>query len=229
MFWLKSQKWTREFLFIGSSSVWDHTQYCVRDTLTSCLGALVLMLQSILRRSSSLPQRLPSSARQCRTAWTGGGRVQAFILWQSVVVFEHYPPAPRVVGGPPEFPPLRQQACSVSMCPRCMGFRGGFVFPWIGTWTRRGTVVVPGSSAAGAAWYCADDLGPVGAQPLGIRWSGRGLCAGLFVGFSSAGCQNMIGRASGWHLVKRFSPTCVLGAHAQGPVEGPSFHLGSGE
>ena len=60
---------------------------------------------------------MPSSAKLSRTAWTRGDRAQAFLLWQCVVVFENYCPAPLVAGTPLGFPPLRQQ--------RCIGLRGG--------------------------------------------------------------------------------------------------------
>ena len=126
------------------------THHCrVRDTRLSCLGALALMWQFILRRSSFPPLPMPSSAKQCRTAWTGGTVFKRYSVAECRGVRALPSRAKGVWRAHRISAPTSTGLFHVSV-PRCMSFRGSFVFPWIGTWTRRGTVVVPGSSAAQA-------------------------------------------------------------------------------
>ena len=73
--------------------------------------------------------------RQVDALLARGDRAGALRLWGSVVLFEHMPPSTRLGDGPTGFP---------CVCPRCDQGRGGFVFPWVGIWKRRGTTVPPG-------------------------------------------------------------------------------------
>ena len=216
MFWLKSQKWTGEFLFLGSSSVWDHTSSRVSDTRASCLGAPGSMLPFTLRRSFSLPRPSPSSARQYRTAWTGEtvfkrssfGRAswclnithQLLVWWGDHRNSHHFANRPVPFRCAPVVWDFEGASCFMDWYLDTPGYGGG-----------SGQLC----ASLGAAWDRADDLGPFGAQSLGTFRSGRGLCAQLFVGL-----QTMIGRANGWRLVRRSSPTCVLGGSCTGACGG---------
>ena len=82
--------------------------------------------------------------RQVDALLARGDRAGALRHWSSVVLFEHMPPSSRPGDGPAGFPPMRISICPKSVCPRCDQGRGGFVFPWVGIWNRRGTIVPPG-------------------------------------------------------------------------------------
>ena len=82
--------------------------------------------------------------RQVDALLARGDRAGALRLWSSVVLFEHMPPSSRAGDGPVGFPPMRISVCPKSACPRCDQGRGGYVFPWVGIWNRRGTIVPPG-------------------------------------------------------------------------------------
>ena len=84
------------------------------------------------------------------------GRVDdARELWGSVVEIVHkpFPMAPLVQ--PPGLPLLRQMPCTLEGCQRCRDGRGGFNFPWIGTWTRR-ACIAEGESNPASAWERLD-------------------------------------------------------------------------
>ena len=70
-----------------------------------------------------------------------GQRDAALELWCSAVEVVHMPPPPGNILQVPGFPPMLQVGCSEANCRRCAEQRGGFKFPWIGSWTRRGTLV----------------------------------------------------------------------------------------
>ena len=72
-------------------------------------------------------------------------------LCRSVVEIQHLPITVGLERTQPGMQPVAQAVCCQDPCQRCSENRGGFRFPWVGTWTRRGTIVVPGSSAA-EAW-----------------------------------------------------------------------------
>ena len=81
-----------------------------------------------------------------------GVATQARVLWESVVEIRHAGSVPMaVVGGFPELPELRWAPCTTVDCRRCAERRGGFQFPWLGFWCRRGVVVAVGTNPA-QAW-----------------------------------------------------------------------------
>ena len=82
--------------------------------------------------------------RQVDALLARGDRAGAMRLWSSVVLFEHTPPSSRPGDGPAGFPPMRISVCPKSARPRCDQGRGGYVFPWVGIWNRRGTIVPSG-------------------------------------------------------------------------------------
>lgn len=75
----------------------------------------------------------------------------ALALWCSVVEIVHLPPPPGNILEIPGFPPMLRIGCADTECRRCAEQRGGFRFPWIGCWTRRGTLVRPEATPA-EAW-----------------------------------------------------------------------------
>eukprot|EP00438_Fugacium_kawagutii_P021873 Skav233042 [mRNA] locus=scaffold909:1189508:1199209:- [translate_table: standard] len=76
---------------------------------------------------------------------------EAFRCWVSVVEIIHAPWVSPSLGEFDELPPLRRAACGEFPCDRCATRRGGFKFPWIGTWTSRG-VFVPHGANPMEAW-----------------------------------------------------------------------------
>lgn len=79
-----------------------------------------------------------------------GKREEALELWQSVVEVVHFPPPPGNVLQASGLPPMLQIGCADPTCRRCLEQRGGFRFPCLGVWTRRGTLVRTGASPADA-------------------------------------------------------------------------------
>ena len=61
------------------------------------------------------------------------------------------PTPPRSLPGPEGFPRLRTSVCARRQCNRCDARQGGFFFPWLCIWTRRGTAVTDGFTV-GQAW-----------------------------------------------------------------------------
>ena len=92
------------------------------------VGAHVAMFTAteVLSAAAFLEFRPQVDALLAQGGWAGALR-----LWSSVVMFEHMPPSTRPGDGP-------------SVCPRCDQGRGGYLFPWIGIWNHRGTVVPSG-------------------------------------------------------------------------------------
>lgn len=82
---------------------------------------------------------------------------EALRLWASVVEFQHMPPTTALDATAPGMPPLRQAACVNQPCLRCEEHRGGFQFPWIGPWTSKGVLVVPGATVE-EAWRRREEL-----------------------------------------------------------------------
>eukprot|EP00434_Breviolum_minutum_P003606 symbB.v1.2.003175.t1/scaffold173.1/size339812/18 len=82
---------------------------------------------------------------------------KALQLWASVVEFQHMPPTTALDATATGMPPLRQAACVNQPCARCEEKRGGFQFPWIGPWTSKGVLVVPGATVEGA-WRRREEL-----------------------------------------------------------------------
>eukprot|EP00438_Fugacium_kawagutii_P003624 Skav224194 [mRNA] locus=scaffold939:277414:285540:+ [translate_table: standard] len=76
---------------------------------------------------------------------------EAFRCWVSVVEIFHAPWTSPSLGEFDELPPLRRAACGEFPCDRCATRRGGFKFPWLGTWTSRG-VLVPHGANPMEAW-----------------------------------------------------------------------------
>eukprot|EP00438_Fugacium_kawagutii_P021829 Skav232620 [mRNA] locus=scaffold1260:106753:110214:+ [translate_table: standard] len=76
---------------------------------------------------------------------------EAFRCWVSVVEIFHAPWQAPSLGEFDELPPLRRAACGEFPCDRCATRRGGFKFPWLGTWTSRG-VLVPHGANPMQAW-----------------------------------------------------------------------------
>eukprot|EP00434_Breviolum_minutum_P034367 symbB.v1.2.030416.t1/scaffold3426.1/size60583/1 len=80
-----------------------------------------------------------------------GNEADAKELWLSAVEILHKPwflaPTTKPIG----LPPLRVAPCMAEPCTRCDQSRGGFQFPWLGSWTRRACMPVPGSESD-AAW-----------------------------------------------------------------------------
>ena len=82
--------------------------------------------------------------RQVDALLVWGERAGALRLWGSVVLFEHMPPSTRPGDGPAGFPSMRISVFPKSVRPRCDQGRGGYAFPWVGIWNRRGTIVPSG-------------------------------------------------------------------------------------
>ena len=91
-------------------------------------------------------------------------REEAMELWQSVVEVVHFPPPPGNVLEAPGFRPMLQIGCADPECRRCLKKRGGFRFPWLGVWTRPGTLVRTGlferthgviTAKAKGRWTCS--------------------------------------------------------------------------
>ena len=80
-----------------------------------------------------------------------GNEADAKELWLSAVEILHKPWFLASTTKPNGLPPLRVAPCMAEPCPRCDQSRGGFQFPWLGSWTRRACMPVPGSEPD-AAW-----------------------------------------------------------------------------
>ena len=94
----------------------------------------------VLSAAAFLEFRRQVDALLAQGDWAGALR-----LWSSVVIFEHMPPTTRPGTGREGFPLCGlPYVPRVSVCPCCDQGRGGYVFPWIGIWNRRGTVVASG-------------------------------------------------------------------------------------
>ena len=80
-----------------------------------------------------------------------GNQAGAEGLWLSAVEILHKPWFLAPTAKPSGLPPLRFAPCMAVPCTRCDQGRGGFQFPWLGSWTRRACMPVPGSEPD-AAW-----------------------------------------------------------------------------
>ena len=80
---------------------------------------------------------------------------EVLLHWCHALEIQHLPPHfDRMPELPGVLPPVRVAACVAANCARCEAGRGGFQFPWIGTFTRRDVLVeagippqVPGQAA----------------------------------------------------------------------------------
>ena len=80
-----------------------------------------------------------------------GQRELALQLWGSVVEIKHLPIGEPTLAQVQGMPPMRWTVCCQAECVRCEHHRGGYQFPWIGIWTKPGTLVQHGASAV-EAW-----------------------------------------------------------------------------
>ena len=70
---------------------------------------------------------------------------EVLLHWCRAVEIQHFPPHfDRMPELPGVLPPVRVAACVAANCARCEAGRGGFQFPWIGTFTRRDVLVEAG-------------------------------------------------------------------------------------
>ena len=70
---------------------------------------------------------------------------EVLLHWCHAVEIQHFPPHfDRIPELPGVLPPVRVAACVAANCARCEAGRGGFQFPWIGTFTRRDVLVESG-------------------------------------------------------------------------------------
>ena len=70
---------------------------------------------------------------------------EVLLHWCHAVEIQHFPPHfDRMPELPGVLPPVRVAACVAANCARCEAGRGGFQFPWIGTFTRRDVLVEAG-------------------------------------------------------------------------------------
>ena len=75
-----------------------------------------------------------------------GRRAAALQLWDSVCEIVHLgSPCSTFVLQVQGMPPLLQVPCCNENCRRCEEHRGGFQFPWLGTWSRRAVLVQSGA------------------------------------------------------------------------------------
>ena len=75
-----------------------------------------------------------------------GRRAAALQLWDSVCEIVHLgSPCSTSVLQVQGMPPLLQVPCCNENCRRCEEHRGGFQFPWLGTWSRRAVLVQSGT------------------------------------------------------------------------------------
>ena len=81
-----------------------------------------------------------------------GERDQAVRLWRAVVVVVHLPPTEASEFRIHSLGSLREVPCMVEGCARCTEMRGGFQFPWLGTWTKRAVLVQAEVGPEEAAW-----------------------------------------------------------------------------
>ncbi len=90
-----------------------------------------------------------------RTLVESGQEAAARALWAAVVEVRHLPPPEDEPLQFPSLGPLTVSVCTSPECRRCDEYRGGFQFPWIGRWTRSGTLVHEGVNPQ-AAWEALD-------------------------------------------------------------------------
>ena len=70
---------------------------------------------------------------------------EVLLHWCHAVEIQYFPPHfDRMPELPGVLPPVRVAACVAANCARCEAGRGGFQFPWIGTFTRRDVLVEAG-------------------------------------------------------------------------------------
>ena len=70
---------------------------------------------------------------------------EVLLHWCHAVEIQHFPPHfDRMPELPGVLPPVRVAACVAANCARCEAGRGGFQFPWVGTFTRRDVLVEAG-------------------------------------------------------------------------------------
>ncbi|CAE7745577.1 clpC [Symbiodinium sp. CCMP2592] len=99
------------------------------------------------------PAALLEFRARLRELVEAGQSYEAALLWGSVLEVQHYPPPPRglLEGLPPGVPPIRTVPCVEVGCARCREGRGGFRFPFVGTYARR-SIVVSAATSPARAW-----------------------------------------------------------------------------
>lgn len=102
-----------------------------------------------------------------------GKELEITRLCKSVVEIQHVPIAVGLERTSAGMPPILQAVCCSNPCQRCLEGKGGFRFPWVGTWTRRGTIVVPGSSASEAWDRCSRVEGTLDLLELEMLGDGK--------------------------------------------------------
>ena len=101
-----------------------------------------------------------------------GQEAAAHGLWSDVVEVRHLPPPEDEPLQFPRLGPLTASVCTAPNCGRCDAYRGGFQFPWIGRWTRSGTLVHAGVNPqeAWAAWNASETSGITADQMVPDAW-----------------------------------------------------------
>ena len=99
------------------------------------------------------PAALLEFRRYLRELVEAGSTYEAALLWGSVLEVQHYPPPPAglLEGLPEGVPPIRTVPCAEVDCARCLAGRGGFRFPFVGTYARR-SIVVSADMSPAQAW-----------------------------------------------------------------------------
>ena len=91
------------------------------------------------------------TAQHLRALMAAGQTVAAWRIFASVVEIRHAPAGPVLSSTIPGLPPFRRVPCVAADCARCREGRGGFQFPFVGLWTRRGVFPPPDANGA-EAW-----------------------------------------------------------------------------
>ena len=91
------------------------------------------------------------TAQHLRALMAAGQTVAAWRIYASVVEIRHAPAGPVLSSTIPGLPPFRRVPCVAADCARCCEGRGGFQFPFVGLWTRRGVFPPPDANGA-EAW-----------------------------------------------------------------------------
>ena len=99
------------------------------------------------------PAALLEFRARLRALVEAGEAHEAALLWGSVLEVQHYPPPPPglLEGLSPGVPAIRAIPCVQEDCARCSGGRGGFRFPFIGSYARR-SMLVPVGVPPAQAW-----------------------------------------------------------------------------
>ena len=112
------------------------------------------MLGWLCARTSRCFIRQPCSTTgpACASLFAAWASYEAALLWGSVLEIQHVPPVPADVldALPPGIPPIRVVPCVDMGCARCREGRGGYQFPFLGTFSRRSVLVAPGTSPSDA-------------------------------------------------------------------------------